>query len=133
MTVAANKLFHRLRVCINVANLAATVAIIVFAIVVLVAPHKVEAEPWLARLAAPVRWAAARYRIWSIGARLGVMMAAIAALSMLLFLILLSFKARMENLAIMVLAIPFYLLVAVNLVLFAGLVISLAVSVARLL
>ncbi|HKV39370.1 MAG TPA: hypothetical protein VJX67_09165 [Blastocatellia bacterium] len=61
------------------------------------------------------------------------MMAAIAALSMLLFLILLSFKARMENLAIMVLAIPFYLLVAVNLVLFAGLVISLAVSVARLL
>ena len=116
---------RRAQLAINIANLAASLALIAGVVWAWLGERGWPAPSALTRAYGPLLAAVHWYWSGPVGTRI---IAAIFAISSLLVLVtgfMFSFKVNLEEIAVMALGIPFYLLVVCSLFLLAGLVASL--------
>jgi hypothetical protein len=123
--VASRPRWRRAQLAINIANLAASLALIAGAIWAWLGEHGWPASSAVLHAYGPVL--AACHCYWSEPAGTKALGALIAGLSLVVLVagFMFSFKVNLEEIAVMVLGIPFYLLLACCLFLLAALVASL--------
>lgn len=104
--------FDRTRLTINLANLAASILFIAGAVLVLSGLARLEKGSWIAVIYSPLIEGFAQYNSLGLAGKAAV--AAVAALSLasLLIALLFSFKMKIEDWAVMILGMPFYLALA---------------------
>lgn len=114
--------WRRVRLALNVANLAASLALIAGALWASLGERGWRAPTVLLRSYRPVLAALHWYGSTPIAPRGLLALCSLLSLVLFLFLFLLSFKIHLEEIVVVLLGIPFYLLVACSFFLVAGLV-----------
>ena len=100
--------FDRLRLAVNVTNLAASMVFIIGAAWAL----SVRSESWLGQLYSPLIKGFAWYDSLGLAGKAMAAPAGACALALVLVALMFSFKFKVENWAMMILGAPFYLLLA---------------------
>jgi len=100
--------FDRVRLAVNVTNLAASLVFIIGAVWALAEPS----ESWLAQLYRPLITGFAGYDSLGLAGKAMAALAGGGALALVLLALMFSFKFKVENWAMMILGMPFYLLLA---------------------
>jgi len=116
---------RKAQLAINTANLAASLALIAGAVWAWLGEHGWPAPPAVVHAYGPVLAASRWYWSEPVGTKALGALFAISALLVLVAGFMLSFKVNLEEIAMMALGIPFYLLVACSILLMAVLVASL--------
>lgn len=117
--------WRRVRLAVNTANLAASIALIAGGGWAWLGERGWPAPSLVLRVYDPMLAALRRYGSQPVGVKaLGALFAVLAVI-VVLGCVLFSFKVQLEELAVMLLGIPFYLLIACTCFLVAGLAVSL--------
>ena len=100
--------FDRLRLAVNVTNLATSLVFIIGAAWALAS----RSESWLGQLYSPLIKGFTWYDSLGLAGKAMAALAGAGALALVLLMLMFSFKFKVENWAMMILGMPFYLLLA---------------------
>lgn len=117
--------WRRVQLALNTANLAASLAFIAGAVWAWLGERGLPAPAFIVRLYDPMLAGLRWYGSEPVGAKVLATLSAVFAFLIMLACFLLSFKVHLEEIAVIILGIPFYLLITSICVLAAGLLAAL--------